>query len=60
VAGIGHLFGPTPTVAGSVVQGMLGGLAVLGVFFAVAYPAARRDLAPLTAPLTRRLRRGRK
>ncbi|MEU8820667.1 lipid II flippase MurJ [Actinoplanes sp. NPDC048796] len=60
VVGIGHLFGTTPTVAGSVVQGMLGGLVVLGVFLAVAYPAARHDLASLAAPLTRRLRRRRK
>ena len=57
VAGAGRLLGATPEAAGSIVQGILGGLAVLGVFLAVAYPAARRDMAPLTATLTRRLRR---
>ncbi|GAA2658668.1 murein biosynthesis integral membrane protein MurJ [Paractinoplanes durhamensis] len=58
VAGIGHLVGARPTVGGSLVQGVAGGLTVLVVFAAVAYPAARRDLAPIT----RRLRglRGRR
>lgn len=57
VAGIGHLTGPTPTVFGSVAQGMLGGAAVLGVFAAVAYLLDREDMRPLTATLARRLRR---
>ena len=36
-----------PTVAGSIVQGILGGLAVGVVFVAVAYPLARRDMRGL-------------
>ena len=54
---LGRLFGPTPEAAGSIVQGMLGGLAVLAVFLAVTYPLDRRDVAPLVAMLRRRLRR---
>jgi putative peptidoglycan lipid II flippase len=54
VVAVGGLFGATPTAVGSIVQGMLGGLVVLGVFLAVAYPAARRDLAPLARRLRRR------
>ncbi|WP_127508118.1 murein biosynthesis integral membrane protein MurJ [Actinoplanes solisilvae] len=45
------LNGPTPQVLPSIVQGILGGLAVLVVFGGVAYPAARRDLAPLARRL---------
>jgi putative peptidoglycan lipid II flippase len=55
VAGVGHAFGPTPTGAGSLVQGMLGGIAVAVAFLAVAYPLDRQDVRPLTA----RVRRGR-
>ena len=55
VAGMGSLFGPTPEAVGSIVQGILGGLAVLVVFVGAAYPVARHDLAPLV----RRLRRSR-
>jgi putative peptidoglycan lipid II flippase len=47
------LNGPTPQALPSIVQGILGGLAVLVVFGGVAFPVARRDLAPLA----RRLRR---
>ena len=57
VTGIGHLFGSTPTVPGSIVQGMLGGAAVLTVFAAVAYPLDQRDIRPLAATLARRVRR---
>ncbi len=57
VAGVGRLFGPTPEAVGSIVQGMLGGLVVLPVFAAVAYPAARRDMAPLARRLRRRTAR---
>ncbi|MEU4244994.1 lipid II flippase MurJ [Actinoplanes sp. NPDC026619] len=48
VAGIGHLVGARPTLGGSLVQGVLGGLVVLAVFGAVVYPTARQDLAPVT------------
>ncbi|MBM2623759.1 virulence factor MviN [Actinoplanes sp. LDG1-06] len=54
VVGLGGLFGPTPQVLGSIVQGILGGLAVLAVFAAVVLPLARHDLAPLTRRLRRR------
>jgi putative peptidoglycan lipid II flippase len=57
VLGIGHLFGPTPTVAGSLTQGMLGGLAVLVAYLGVAWLPARRDLSPMLATVTRRLHR---
>ncbi len=57
VTGIGQLFGSTPTVAGSLTQGMLGGLAVLVTYLAVAWLPARRDLSPLLGTVTRRLKR---
>jgi putative peptidoglycan lipid II flippase len=57
VAGIGHLVGAAPTVGGSLVQGVLGGLAVLVVFLGVAYPLDRRDLAPIGRRLSRRANR---
>jgi len=57
VAGIGRLFGATPTVVGSLAQGMLGGLVVLLVFGAAAWLLDRRDVSPLVATLGRRLRR---
>jgi putative peptidoglycan lipid II flippase len=57
VAGIGRLVGPTPTIAGSAAQGMLGGIVVVAVFAAVAYPLDRRDVAPLATTLLRRIRR---
>ena len=53
VVGIGQLVGSGSSVGGSLLQGVLGGLAVLVVFGAVAYPLARADLAPLTGRLTR-------
>lgn len=53
-AGLGNLLGPTPQVVGSIVQGILGGLAVLAVFVGVVYPLARHDLAPLARRLRRR------
>jgi putative peptidoglycan lipid II flippase len=57
VTGAGHLLGATPTVIGSLAQGMLGGIVVAVVFAAVAYPLDRRDMAPLAATLLRRIRR---
>jgi putative peptidoglycan lipid II flippase len=57
VTGIGHVLGPTPTVFGSLLQGMLGAIVVAVVFAAVAYPLDRRDMAPLAATLLRRIRR---
>ncbi|MBU2670140.1 virulence factor MviN [Actinoplanes bogorensis] len=54
VVGLGHLFGPTPQAVPSIVQGILGGLAVLVVFAGAAYPVARHDLAPLARRLRRR------
>jgi putative peptidoglycan lipid II flippase len=57
VAGIGRLAGATPTVAGSLAQGMLGGIVVAVVFVAVAFPLDRRDMGPLAATLRRRVRR---
>jgi len=47
VAGVGQLVGDRPSVGGSLVQGVLGGIAVLVVFGAVAYPLARQDLRRL-------------
>ncbi|MEV6851423.1 lipid II flippase MurJ [Actinoplanes sp. NPDC051411] len=57
VTGAGHLLGATPTVIGSLAQGMLGGIVVVVVFATVAYPLDRRDMAPLAATLLRRIRR---
>ncbi|GIF00949.1 membrane protein [Paractinoplanes rishiriensis] len=54
VAGIGHLVGAAPTLGGSVVQGVLGGVVVLVVFLAVTYPLNRRDLAPMVRRLGRK------
>ena len=54
VTGIGHLFGPDPTVGGSLAQGMLGGLTVLAVFGAVAFALDRRDVGSLAGRLRRR------
>jgi len=62
VAVIGDLVGTRATLGGSLVQGVLGGLVVLSVFGAVAYPAARPDLAPVTRRLRGlrgRVRKGR-
>ena len=57
VAEIGQLVGTTPTVGGSLLQGMLGGVVVAVVFAAVAYLLDRRDVRPLAATLARRIRR---
>jgi putative peptidoglycan lipid II flippase len=57
VAGVGHAFGPAPTTAGSLVQGMLGAVVVTVVFVAVAYLLDRHDVRPLAATLARRVRR---
>lgn len=50
----------TPTGAASVLQGMLGGVMVVVVFAAVAYPLDRRDVRPLLAVLGRRWSRRRR
>ncbi|SDT79929.1 putative peptidoglycan lipid II flippase [Actinoplanes derwentensis] len=57
VAWMGSAVWPTPGVLGSLVEGMLGGVAVVAVFGAVAFALDRRDLGPLAATVTRRLRR---
>jgi putative peptidoglycan lipid II flippase len=57
VDGIGQLAGATPTVGGSLAQGVLGGVVVLFVYLVVAYVLDKRDMAPLGATVTRRLRR---
>jgi putative peptidoglycan lipid II flippase len=57
VEGLGHAFGPTPAAWASVVSGMLGGVVVTVVFFAVTYPLDRHDLRPLVASVTGRIRR---
>ena len=48
----------TPTVAGAVGQGMLGGAIVVATFAAVAGAADRRDTRPMFAAAMRRFRRG--
>jgi putative peptidoglycan lipid II flippase len=53
VTGIGHWGGTGPAVVGSLVQGMLGGLAVLVVFAGVAFALDRRSFAVLAARLRR-------
>ncbi|MEV4280296.1 murein biosynthesis integral membrane protein MurJ [Actinoplanes xinjiangensis] len=57
VAGLRSAFWPTPGVLGSLVEGMLGGVAVAVVFLAVAFVLDRRDLGPPAAALAGRLRR---
>ncbi|MEV6348485.1 lipid II flippase MurJ [Actinoplanes sp. NPDC051851] len=57
VAGLGAAFWPTPGALGSLIQGILGGAVVAAVFAAVAFALDRRDMAPLAATLSRRLRR---
>jgi putative peptidoglycan lipid II flippase len=57
VAGLGLLTGATPGAAGSLLQGMLGGVVVAVAFAAVAYLLDRRDVRPLAAKLARRVRR---
>ncbi len=57
VAVLGSAVWPTPGVLGSLVEGMLGGTAVVVVFGAVAFALDRRDLGPLAATVRRRLRR---
>jgi putative peptidoglycan lipid II flippase len=57
VHGLGSALWPTPGVLGSLVEGVLGGITVVVVFGAVAFLLDRRDLSPLAATLTRRLRR---
>ncbi|KUL31274.1 virulence factor MviN [Actinoplanes awajinensis subsp. mycoplanecinus] len=57
VAGLTAAFWPAAGILGSLVEGVLGGLAVVVVFVAVAFLLDRRDLSPLAGTLTRRLRR---
>ncbi|GAB3146859.1 lipid II flippase MurJ [Micromonospora sonneratiae] len=54
---LGHAWQGTPTQAGSLIQGMLSGIAVGTVFLAVAYPLDRHDVRPLILKFGRRLRR---
>ncbi|SNS71193.1 murein biosynthesis integral membrane protein MurJ [Actinoplanes regularis] len=51
------LAGHTGGVSGSLLQGLLGGIAVVVVFITVAFALDRRDLGPLAGTLVRRLRR---
>jgi len=60
VLAIGHAFGPTPGVAGSLVQGMLGGVVVAVAYVAVACLLDRPDMRPLARMLARRVRRPRR
>ena len=59
VVGIGHLLGDTPTGAGSLVQGMLGGVVVVAGYLTVAYLLDRPDMRPLAGSLARRVPIGR-
>ncbi len=57
VLGVGQLLGHTPTGLNTVMQGMLGGVAVLVVFTAVAVVLDPADTRPLAARLARRFGR---
>ncbi|WP_433790935.1 murein biosynthesis integral membrane protein MurJ [Actinoplanes sp. CA-252034] len=57
VTGLRSSVWPTPGVLGSLVEGMLGGVAVAAVFLAVAFVLDRRDLGPPIGAVVRRLRR---
>ncbi|MDR6315817.1 putative peptidoglycan lipid II flippase [Actinoplanes couchii] len=57
VAWSGSAVRPTPGVLGSLVEGMLGGMAVVAVFGVVAFALDRHDLGPLAATVRRRLGR---
>jgi putative peptidoglycan lipid II flippase len=54
VAALEAAMWPTPGVAARLTEGMLGGVAVVVVFGAVAFVLDRRDLKPLVAVLRRR------
>jgi putative peptidoglycan lipid II flippase len=54
VSGIGHLVGSGPSAGISLVQGVLGGAAVLAVFLGVACSLDRRDMATIARRLRRR------
>ncbi|MGW0436739.1 murein biosynthesis integral membrane protein MurJ [Micromonospora sp. NPDC003197] len=54
---LGDAWRGTPGVAGSLLQGMLSGIAVGAVFLAVAYPLDRHDVRPMIATFGRRIRR---
>jgi len=57
VEGLRHAFGPTPAGWASLLSGMLGGVVVAVVFFAVTYPLDRHDLRPLVATVAGRMHR---
>jgi putative peptidoglycan lipid II flippase len=57
VTGLDAAFGPTPGVLARLAEGMLGGVAVLAVFVAVAFALDRRDLKPLIDTVRRRVKR---
>lgn len=54
--GVRHAASGTPAAGVSILQGMLGGVAVAVVFAAVVYPLDRRDLRSLVSRFTRRHR----
>ncbi|MEV4754575.1 lipid II flippase MurJ [Micromonospora sp. NPDC049559] len=56
-AGLAGVWPGTPTRAGTLVQGMLSGVAVAAVFVAVAYPLDPHDVRPLVAGVRTRVRR---
>jgi len=60
VTAIGHAFAATPAVAGSLIQGMLGGVVVALVYVSVAYVLDSPDMRPLARTLVRRVRRARR
>jgi len=57
VEGLRHALGPTPAGWASLLSGMLGGVVVAVVFFAVTYPLDRHDLRPLVATVAGRMHR---
>jgi putative peptidoglycan lipid II flippase len=57
VTGLRSAVRPTPGVLGSLVEGMLGGVAVAVVFVVVAFVLDRRDLGPPVGALRKRLGR---
>lgn len=60
VTAVGHAFGATPAVAGSLAQGMLGAVVVVLAYVAIAYLLDRPDMRPLAETLMRRVRRRRR
>jgi putative peptidoglycan lipid II flippase len=60
VVSVGHAFGGTPAVVGSLTQGMLGAVVVVLAYVAIAYLLDRPDMRPLAETLMRRVRRRRR